>query len=1206
MARAVGNIVPGLILFFMQIQALRRKNASPMPYADFVHLRVHSAYSLSEGAIRIKELVKLCQKHGMPAVAVTDSENLFGALEFALAATDAGVQPIIGCLLKISRPSDVRMVAATGKVAKSGSKNASKANQNATPVATPDSLVLLAQNDAGYRNLLKLISISYLGEAGNIEPQIPLSEMEGLTNGLIALTGGPKGTVGRLLAEGQSPAAEQCLFTLMNLFPDRLYIELMRHQTGVVGTLEEQIEPGLLALADKHNLPLVATNDCHFADAEQYPAHDALLCVAGGTYISEEERHRLTPEHRFKSAAEMRTLFADIPEAVDNTLVVARRCSFLLRPIKPILPAFPTIAGRSEAEELRSQAFAGLDERLIKHVYRPDMDEETRKHEERRYQERLDFELRVIEKMKFPGYFLIVSDFIKWAKQHEIPVGPGRGSGAGSLVAWSLLITDLDPIRFGLLFERFLNPERVSMPDFDIDFCQDRRDEVIRYVQKRYGRDRVAQIITFGKLQARAVLRDVGRVLQMPHGQVDKICKLVPNNPANPVTLSDAIAGEPVLQQMRDSDETVARLISIALKLEGLYRHASTHAAGVVIGDRPLDVLIPLYRDPRSDMPVTQFNMKYVEQAGLVKFDFLGLKTLTVLQQAVQLTGQELDLANLPLDDEKTFALLSRAEATGVFQLESTGMRDVLRRLKPNRFEDIIALVALYRPGPMDNIPKYIKVKNGEEPADYLHPSLEPILKETFGIMIYQEQVMQIAQVLSGYTLGGADLLRRAMGKKIQSEMDAQRQIFVDGAKARGVDAAQAGMIFDQVNKFAGYGFNKSHAAAYALVAYQTAWMKANYTVEFLAASMTLDLGNTDKLNVFRQELIRLGVRLLPPDINRSTERFLVERLPEGDKAIRYALAAIKGVGPGAIQSIVKERDSRGPFRDLFDFARRVDPKAVNKRLMENLACAGAFDGMEPNRARAHAAVETLIRYAHAAATERDSGQVSLFGHSADTQLKEPELPSGLRWDALETLQHEFEAIGFYLSAHPLDAYAAPLRRLKVVRSADITRIARTGSGRPIMAGIVVACRERTARSGNRFAFVTLSDAFGVYEVTLFSEVLATCRSFLEAGRMILLKVDTQIQEEGVRLTAQEVRVLEDAVAEVTEGLRVMIRDSTPLPQIKAILDRLQRGKGRVSLVVEDQEAREIEIELPGLFTLTPRLRPTLKAISGVTEIQDI
>src|SRR5487761_399648 len=849
-----------------------------MAHADFVHLRVHSAYSLSAGAIKVKDLVALCRRHAMPAVAIADSGNLFGALEFAMAASEAGVQPIIGCELGIRR------VEGDGgnRVARIG------------PAQPPDAVVLLAQSEAGYRNLLALVSKSHLESPPGEAPQFDLAAFDGQTSGLLCLAGGPKGPVGRLMGEGQAPAAEAMLMRLASLFPGRLYIELQRHNIAA----EERIDAALIELALTHDLPLVATNDVHFAERDDYEAHDVLLCIAQGTTIADGSRKRLTPEHYFKSANEMRIAFADVPEACDNTLAIARRCAFMPEPRQPILPPFKSASGRDEATELRGAAAAGLERRLAQ-VLDPGVSPAQREGAAAPYRERLDYELDVIVKMGFAGYFLIVAEFIQWAKAQGIPVGPGRGSGAGSLVAWSLTITDLDPLRLGLLFERFLNPERVSMPDFDIDFCQDRRDEVIRHVQERYGRDRVAQIITFGKLQARAVLRDVGRVLEMPYGQVDRICKLVPNNPANPVTLQQAIDGEPLLQAMQATDESVARLITIALRLEGLYRHASTHAAGVVIGDRPLAELVPLYRDPRSDMPVTQFSMKWVELAGLVKFDFLGLKTLDVLQQAVALLrarGIELDLANLPLDDPAAYELLGRGDTVGVFQLEGAGMRDMLRKLRPDRFEDIIAVVALYRPGPMENIPRYIAVKHGDERPDYLHPSLEPILAETHGIMIYQEQVMQIAQVLSGYSLGGADLLRRAMGKKIKSEMDAQRRLFIDGATSRGVDGGLAEHIFDLVAKFAGYGFNKSHAAAYALVAYQTAYLKANHPVEFMAALMSLDIGNTDKLNLFRQECTRLGIRLLPPDINRSADAFTVEATPQRP-AIRYALAAVKGVG---------------------------------------------------------------------------------------------------------------------------------------------------------------------------------------------------------------------------------------------------------------------------------------------------------------------
>jgi DNA polymerase-3 subunit alpha len=1143
-----------------------------MPYVDFVHLRVHSAYSLSEGAIKNKHLVDLARRQQMPAVAVTDTGNLFGAMEFSAHAKDAGIQPIIGCQLAVTRSEEVELSALR---------------------PPPDQLVLLVQNESGYRNLMKLSSLAFLETEPGLPAQVALSVVAQHSAGLIALTGGVAGEVGRHLLENRPEAARVALDRLRGIFPGRLYMEIQRH--GVPA--EQQIEAGLIDLAYATDVPLVATNDVFFSDEGMYAAHDALLCIAQGSYVDNSDRRRVTQEHRFKSAREMRELFRDLPEAVDNTIVIARRCAYMPPSRQPILPAFAE--GANEADVLRAQAREGLEQRFKA----LGIEGEAQKP----YRDRLDFELGVIIQMGFPGYFLIVADFIKWAKQHGIPVGPGRGSGAGSVVAWSLTITDLDPLRWNLLFERFLNPERVSMPDFDIDFCQDRRDEVLHYVQERYGRNRVAQIITFGKLQARAALRDVGRVLQMPYGQVDRLTKMVPNNPANPVTLKDAIAGEPMLQQARDEDAGVRRMLEIAIKLEGLYRHASTHAAGVVIGDRPLDELVPLYRDPRSDMLVTQFNMKDVEKAGLVKFDFLGLKTLTVLATAVEhirkSQGQDIDLAHLPLDDKKTYDMLARADSTGVFQLESSGMRDVLKKLKADRFEDIIAVVALYRPGPMDNIPRYINCKHGKEEPDYLHPSLEGILKETFGIMIYQEQVMQIAQVLSGYTLGGADLLRRAMGKKIKEEMEAQRKAFIDGATARGVKADNAGQIFDQVNKFAGYGFNKSHAAAYALVAYQTAWLKANYPVEFLAASMTYELANTDKLNVFRQELQRQGIQLLPPDINKSFPTFSVERTKDGTLAVRYALAAVKNVGLGAIQVMVKAREEGGPFRSLADFCERIDPKTLNKRQLENLVLAGAFDSLHANRKQVHEAVEQMLRQAAAVSEARTSSQNSLFGDAAKAAVT---LSGGPDWSPMERLQHEFGAIGFYLSAHPLDAYGASLKRLDVVPFAELGAWLRARGPRAKIAGLLLSKQERTSAKGNRFAFLQLTDQTGMFEATIFSDRLSAAREHLEPGRPLLLSVDIRAEEDSLRLMVNSVEPLDKAVANTAAGLRVFVRDPGSVSSLRQVLDRAGRGKGKVELALDLPDLSwEVMLTLPGRYAVSGPVRGAVAAIPGIVAVQD-
>jgi DNA polymerase III subunit alpha len=1165
-----------------------------MPHADFVHLRVHTAYSLSEGALKIKALVELCRRESMPAVAITDTGNLFGALEFAQAAEAAGLQPIVGCQLALRRQE-------------------AEPRGNG-PAQRPDQLVLLAKDDEGYRSLLKLVSKSFLETPNGEMPQVATDDLAALNRGLIALTGGPAGPVGRLLADGQAAAAEAVLLRLAAIFEGRLYVELQRHGLEI----EDRIEPGLLELAYRHELPLVATNEAFFADAGMFEAHDALLCIAEGRFVADAERRRLTPEHRFKSAREMRALFADIPEAVDNTIVIAQRCSAYPTARAPILPPFLGSTGRDEVSELRAQAEEGLENRLAAHILKPEMDEPGRAAAAKPYRERLQYELEIIAQMGFAGYFLIVADFIKWAKARGIPVGPGRGSGAGSVAAWALTITDLDPLRWGLLFERFLNPERVSMPDFDVDFCQDRRDEVIRYVQERYGRDRVAQIITFGKLQARAVLRDVGRVLQMPYGQIDRICKMVPNNPTNPVTLAQAIEGEPRLQQMREEEQAVARLFDIAMKLEGLYRHASTHAAGVVIGDRPLEELVPLYRDPRSDMPVTQFNLKYVEQAGLVKLDFLGLKTLTVLTRAVELIarrGIAVDLANLPLDDQPTYELLARGDTMGVFQLEGSGMRDVLRRLRPDRFEDIIAIVALYRPGPMDDIPKYINVKGGKERADYLHPSLEPILRETFGIMVYQEQVMQIAQELSGFTLGNADLLRRAMGKKIKAEMEAQRKAFVEGAIARGVEPAQAVGIFDKVNKFAGYGFNKCHSAPYAMIAYQTAYLKANFPVEFFAASMSYDIGNTDKLNLFRQELQRLGIRLLPPDVNRSEVVFAVEEAAAKDgagvaAAIRYALAAVKNVGRQAMAGLVAERMAKGPFRSLGDLAERLDARLVNKRQLESLAAAGAFDALNPNRRQTHEAVEQIVRHAGLAASDRASNQGSLFSASAGGEA--PPAPAislapVTDWPAMERLKREFDAIGFYLSAHPLDAYGKTLERLGVISSVEAEQRLAAGrsTGRLRLAGTPIAMQDRMGKTGKRFAFLQLSDMSGVFEVMLFSELLGSARELIEQGAPLLIAADGRLDGEQVRYTAQSIEPLDKAAANVGASLRIYLSDPAPVESLKRLLEREARGKGRIWLVALSQ-GREIEIALRGGYSCSPPLRQAIKSLGGVVQVEEV
>ncbi|MGH7066964.1 MAG: DNA polymerase III subunit alpha [Acetobacteraceae bacterium] len=1135
-----------------------------MARADFVHLRVHSAYSLSEGAIKAPAIAALAAEQGMPAVALTDSGNLFGALEFSEAASERGVQPIVGCEIGLARAGNPRL--------------------------PPDPLVLLAMDEAGLANLQRLSSLAFLETDAGLGPRLGEARIAEHAAGLFLLTGGTVGPLGRLVAEGQEAEARALLAALKEAFPERIAVELNRQ--GLAG--ERNVEAGLIRLAEHAGLALVATNDCRFADPEMFEAADALLCIAEGRLLAETDRRRACPEQWFKPASVMRELFADLKDACDNTLAIAGRCAVMAETRKPMLPRFAKLEpGVSEEERLTAMARAGLAQRLVG----------AGGERSKRYEERLEYELGVIGRMGFAGYFLIVADFVQWTKSQGIPVGPGRGSGAGSVVAWALTITDLDPIRFGLLFERFLNPERVSMPDFDIDFCQERRDEVIAYVRREYGCDRVAQIITFGTLQARAAVRDVGRVLGLPYGQVNKVAELIPNsNPTHPVSLEQAIAGEPRLQEMRERDEEVRRLFEIALRVEGLYRHASTHAAGVVIGDRPLIELVPLYRDPRSDFLVTQYSMKHIEHAGLVKFDFLGLTTLTILKRATEFLaalGVTVDLARLPLDDPATYAMLQRGDAGGLFQFEGQGMRDVLRQMRPDRFEDLIAAVALYRPGPMANIPAFCQRKHGEawEPP---HPALAEVLGETYGIMVYQEQVMQIAQLLAGYSLGAADLLRRAMGKKIRAEMEAQRATFTEGCVARGISAEKAGEIFELMARFADYGFNKSHACAYALVAYQTAWLKANHPAVFLAACMSLALSNTDKLAAYRQEAGRLGIAVLPPDINRSGADFSVEREEGGALAIRYALAAVKKVGLAAMQEVVAARGGR-PFSAVADFARRVDPRHLNRMQLENLVKAGAFDTLGANRARLHVACETILHRAQVVAAENGSGQIGLFGGAAAEAL---ELAAIDDWAPMERLALEAEAIGFHLSAHPLDAYRDVLARMGAVASNRIEERAAAGAARLRLAGTVIAIKERMTRTGSRMAWVRLSDAGGTFEITLFSEVLARTRGLLEAGANLLVTADVRLEGESLRITAHEIAPLDEAAAAAGEGLRVWLDRLEAVGPIRSLLSHEAGGRGRVVLLPRLARAEAVEIALPGGFRVTPRLAQAMKLVPGVERVE--
>ncbi|MGQ0445557.1 MAG: DNA polymerase III subunit alpha [Beijerinckiaceae bacterium] len=1147
--------------------------------AGFVHLHVHSSYSLREGAVPIAKLAKLALADAMPALAVTDSNNLFGALEFSEKLAKDGVQPISGLQITI----DFQDGAAT---APRGDASACHA-----------SIVLLAKDAAGYSNLMHLASRAWLDPEPGDPPHVDIARLEGRTEGLIALTGGPSGPLDRAFAHDRPELAFARAAALDKLFPGRLYVEIQRH--GLAS--ERAIEPRLLDLAYRASLPLVAANEVYFAAASDYEAHDALICIADGALISDAGRRQLSPEHRFKTRAEMIALFADLPEAPRNSVEIALRCTY--RPLKrqPILPRFAVNGGiEEEAQELRAEAEAGLEARLAAHGPAQGFTAAD-------YRARLGYELDVIVSMHFPGYFLIVADFIKYAKSLEIPVGPGRGSGAGSLVAYALTITDLDPIRFGLLFERFLNPERVSMPDFDIDFCQERRDEVIAYVRRRHGADKVAQIITFGSFLARGVMRNAGRVLEMPLGQVDRLAKLVPQNPAAPLSLKQAIESEPRLKEAAETDPKVGKMLQIAQALEGLYSNASTHAAGIVISGRPLEELVPLYRDPKSVMPATQFNMKWVEAAGLVKFDFLGLKTLTIVANCIKLLkrrGITVELAKIPLDDKRTYAMLERGETVGVFQLESAGMRKALADMRADRFEDIIALVALYRPGPMANIATYCAVKRGTEAPDYIHPKIAPILKGTFGVIIYQEQVMQIAQVLAGFSLGEADLLRRAMGKKIKAEMAAQRSRFVTGAVERGLDKARADEIFDLLAKFADYGFNKSHAAAYALIAYQTAYLKANYPVEFLASSMTLDKANTDKLAEFCNEARRLAIKILPPSVQTSGADFEPADC-NGEPAIRYALSAIKGVGETQARGLASincsgemARPSTPAFRDLTDFATRLNPRDINKRVLESLAAAGAFDELDPNRARIFAGAEAILAAAQRREDEQLAGQSALFGGETFDAIV---LPKAEPWPLAERLRREFESVGFFLSGHPLDAYAAILARLRVRRFAEFAGAVKHGASTARLAATVLDRFERRAKSGAKMGIVTFSDQSGQYEAILFQEGLNQYRDLLAKGACVLVCLQASLEGEDVRARIVSVEPLDAAASRIGRGLRVTLRDKNPLGEIVRHL-RAQ-GDSEVYLILLT-DSGEVEIKLPGKFSVPPQIAGALKAIPGIVAVE--
>ena len=1106
-----------------------------------------------------KAIAKRAAELGFPAIGLNDRNGLYAAMPFTEACSDKGVQPVIGAMLAVARPVELG-------------------------VPGIDWLVLLAKDEQGYANICSLVSAAHLDRPIELDPHVPFSALEGASDGLIALTAGSEGALARLFAEGQADKARTYCEKLEQLFPERLYIEIIRRNDPI----EIAAEDALVELAFDRDLPLVATNPASYVDPSFHAAHDAMLCIAQGAYVESSDRQTSSPETWLKDSKSMAELFIDLPEALANTAVVAQRCAVGAPKRRPILPRLSD----HEDEQLRADAHAGLARRL---EGREDVDLAV-------YRERLDFEIDVITRMGFSGYFLIVADFIKWAKAQDIPVGPGRGSGAGSVVAWALTITDLDPIALNLLFERFLNPERVSMPDFDIDFCETRRDEVISYVQQKYGRERVAQIITFGRLKARAVLKDTGRVLQMGYNFVDRFAKLIPNHPTDPWTLDRSLNGVSELAAAYKSEPDIKRLFDLAMKLEGLPRHSSTHAAGVVIGDRPLHELVPMYRDPRSDMPVTQFDMKYVEAAGLVKFDFLGLKTLSVLKEAerlLALQGVTVDFSALTWDDPEVYELLQRGDTVGVFQLESEGMRRTLAAVRPTNFGDIIALVSLYRPGPMDNIPLFGDRKNGRAEIEYPHPMLEEVLKETYGIFVYQEQVMQAAQVLAGYSLGEADLLRRAMGKKIQSEMDAQRARFIEGCKAHNITPAKASELFDLIDKFAGYGFNKSHAAAYALVAYHTAWLKAHRRPEFYAASMSYDIAQTDKLSLFVEDMRRGGIECLPADINRSEAAFSVE-----DGKVRYALGALKGVGEKAMEALVAEREANGPFKSLDEFAERIDPRLLNRRQIESLAAAGAFDSIVPDRAAVYASAETILAHAASAADQRNSGQHGLFGGAGEVDVAPIRLSKTEEWSLAQRMAAERDAFGFYFSAHPVDSHRHLLAANRARTYAELSEMAlpadsRTGA---IMAGLVEEARWRVSQKGRRYMLATLSDSSGQFQAMIFDDdATAAIEAAAKSGSCGLLTVELDKREgdEAPRVAIKRFQPLESLAKTTRLQMVITVADATILPAIGRELANAHGGTGLVRLLLTMSNGGDAVVIAGRDFVLDAELAARIERLTG-------
>ncbi len=1113
---------------------------------DFINLKIHSQFSICEGAVKLSKLANYCKENKISAVGICDKSNLSGSLEFSNELSKLGVQPIIGTSIYVKDYLN-------GKV-------------------EYGNLSLFACNQTGYKNLLKLSSKSYLDLKEEDEyPSISTDDLKKYSEGIILFVGGSRSFFSDLFLLNKDQYCYEQITELKKNFKNNIYIEIQRHNENH----EKNLEKKLIKLSADLSIPLIATNEVFYLEKDSYDAHDAYICIGQKTYVNDKQRLKYSDQHYFKKSEEIEELFKDLPDALENNKNFKYRINFFPKKSKPLLPTFLE-NGNAVDKVLAKRAEVGLNERLERFVF-PNLAKDKNKNDILKiYKDRLSYEVSVINKMKFSGYFLIVSDYINWAKSNNIPVGPGRGSGAGSLVAWCLSITDLDPIKFGLIFERFLNPDRISMPDFDIDFCQEGRDDVINYVKNKYPK-KVAQIITFGKLQARMALRDIGRVLGLPYGRVDQLCKMIPFDPSRPLSLAESIAIEPRLQEEEKNDPLIKKLINFSLKLEGLYRNIATHAAGVVIGDRDLDELIPLYKDLSSTLPipVTQFDMKSSEEAGLVKFDFLGLKTLTVIKKTIEFIhtkDSKFDINEISLSDSKTFELLSSGETMGIFQLESSGMREVLKQLKPNKFEDIIALVALYRPGPMQNIPSYINRKHGKEDPDYLHPKLENILKETYGVIIYQEQVMQIAQELSGFSASKADILRKAMGKKKSAEMERQKKDFIDGAVNNGISKDQSVYIFQLVEKFAQYGFNKSHAAAYALIAYQTAYLKTHYPIFFFCASMNTELSNTDKLNLFYEELKRLKIDIKPPNINFSYANFFPR-----EKTIYYALSAIKAVGYEAISQVIKERENNGNYKSIQEFLSRNESKNLNKLQMEGLIKSGSFDVLDPNRKKLFTNVATFLKQSKSSDDIVDNEQNLLFSSESENSNFRVTDVNLEDWDQNEKIKKEFESIGFFVGEHPLKSNLKILDQYNVISYLDLKN--NSSLKECMIAGTLISIQEKKTLKGNPYAIIKLVDLNSMYELFIFSEKLIDNRKNLIVGNSFLIKVKKEMNKDNIeRINLENIFFVDNLNNDNIDKITFTIDNTDHLDLIKKRLN--QRGASVINIIYKTDENKQYSFQL--------------------------